>query len=195
MTAGSGLLHREFHSPGFTRRGGRFEVLQLWVNLPAKSKLTPPQYQPLVASDFPNASLPADAGSVRVIAGEFEGAKGPARTFTPIKLADLRLRAGKSVRLRLGEGWSAAVFVLDGKISANASQSAGGEELIVFERAGDEVSIEAASDARLFVMSGEPIDEPIAGYGPFVMNTQQEIRQAMLDLQSGRMGRIPALVH
>ena len=195
MTAGAGLLHKEFHSPGFTRRGGRFEVLQLWVNLPAKSKLTPPQYQPLVASDFPKASLPADAGSVRVIAGDFEGAKGPARTFTPIKLFDLQLRAGKSARLRLGESWSAALFVLDGKIGVNALQSAGREELVVFERAGDEVLIEAASDARLFVMSGEPIDEPIAGYGPFVMNTQQEIRQAMVDLQSGRMGRVPSPAH
>ncbi len=194
MTAGSGVLHREFHSPGFTRRGGRFEVLQLWVNLPAKLKMTAPRYQGLVASDFPTAGLPADSGSVRVLAGEHEGTKGPARTSTPIKLFDLKLRAGKSARLRLGEGWSAALFVLDGNIKVNASESAGREELAVFERAGDEVEIEAETDARLFVMSGEPIDEPIAGYGPFVMNTQQETRQAMIDLQTGRMGRVPAAV-
>jgi quercetin 2,3-dioxygenase len=195
MTAGAGLLHKEFHSPGFTRRGGRFEVLQLWVNLPAKSKMTTPQYQPLVASDFPRASLAGEAGSVRVIAGEFEGTKGPARTFTPINLFDLNLRAGKSTRLRLGEGYSAALFVLDGKISVNGSETADREELVVFERAGDEVLIEAAADAKLFVMAGQPIDEPIAGYGPFVMNTQQELRQAMVDLQTGRMGRAPALAH
>ena len=195
MTAGSGLLHKEFHGASFTRRGGRFEVLQLWVNLPAKLKMSAPRYQGLLAADFPTADLPGDAGSVRVIAGEFEAAKGPAQTFTPIKLFDLRLRAGKSLRLRLGEGWSAALFVLDGKISVNTSESADREELVVFERAGDEVLIHAVTDAKLFVMSGEPIDEPIAGYGPFVMNTQQELRQAMVDLHSGRMGRVPSLAH
>jgi quercetin 2,3-dioxygenase len=195
MTAGSGLLHKEFHGPELTRRGGRFEVLQLWVNLPAKSKMTAPQYQGLVAADFPTVSLPGEAGSVRVIAGEFEGTKGPARTFTPIKLFDLRLRAGKSLRLHLGEGWSTGLFVVDGKITVNTSETAEREELVVFERDGDEVLIEALSDAKLFVMSGEPIDEPIAGYGPFVMNTQQELRQAMADLQTGRMGKIPALAH
>jgi len=193
MTAGSGLLHKEFHGPAFTRRGGRFEVLQLWVNLPARLKMTAPQYQGLVAADFPTANLADDAGSVRVIAGEFEDTKGPARTFTPIRLFDLKLRAGKNLRLRLGEGWSAGVFVLDGKITVNGAQTAEREELVVLERAGDEILIEAETDAKLFVMSGEPIDEPIAGYGPFVMNTQQEIRQAMIDLQTGRMGQIPAL--
>jgi redox-sensitive bicupin YhaK (pirin superfamily) len=195
MTAGSGLLHKEFHGPAFTRRGGRFEVLQLWVNLPAKLKMTAPQYQGLVAADFPTIKLADEAGSVRVIAGDFEDAKGPARTFTPIKLFDLKLRAGKSLRLRLGDGWSSGLFVVDGKITVNGAESAEREQLVVFERAGDEVLIEAAADAKLFVMSGEPIDEPIAGYGPFVMNTQQEIRQAMVDLQTGRMGRVPESVH
>jgi redox-sensitive bicupin YhaK (pirin superfamily) len=195
MTAGSGLLHKEFHGPAFTRRGGRFEVLQLWVNLPAKSKMTAPQYQGLVAADFPTVNLADEAGSVRVIAGEFQDSKGPARTFTPIKLFDLRLRAGKSLRLRLGDGWSSGLFVLEGKVTVNGAETADREELVVFERAGDEVLIEAATDAKLFVMSGEPIDEPIAGYGPFVMNTQQELRQAMVDLQTGRMGRVPESVH
>src|SRR5882672_3316510 len=189
MTAGSGVLHREFHSPQFARRGGRFEVLQLWVNLPAKLKMTAPQYQGLVAADFPTLDLPGDAGTLRVIAGEHEGTKGPARTFTPIRLLDLKLRAGRSARLRLGEGWSAGLFVLNGKIRIG-DETVNGEELVVFERAGDEVEIEAETDARLFVMSGEPIDEPIAGYGPFVMNTQQETRQAMIDLQTGRLGEI-----
>jgi quercetin 2,3-dioxygenase len=193
MTAGSGLLHKEFHGPAFTRRGGRFEVLQLWVNLPAKLKMTAPQYQGLVAADFPTVNLADEAGSVRVIAGEFGNAKGPASTFTPIRLFDVKLRAGKSLRLRLGEGWSAGLFVLDGKITLNGADSAEREELVVLERAGDEILIDAATDAKLFVMSGEPIDEPIAGYGPFVMNTQQELRQAMVDLQTGRMGQIPAL--
>jgi redox-sensitive bicupin YhaK (pirin superfamily) len=195
MTAGSGLLHKEFHGPALTSRGGRFEVLQLWVNLPAKLKMTAPQYQGLVAADFRTVSLDDEAGSVRVIAGDFQGTKGPARTFTPINLFDLRLRAGKSLRLRLGEGWSAGLFVVDGKITVNGSQTAEREELVVLERAGDEILVEAVTDAKLFVMSGAPIDEPIAGYGPFVMNTQQELRQAMMDLQAGRLGRIPESVH
>jgi redox-sensitive bicupin YhaK (pirin superfamily) len=192
MTAGAGVLHKEFHSPAFTRRGGRFEVLQLWVNLPATSKMTKPRYQPLVAADFPAVELPEGAGSLRVLAGEFDGAKGPAGTFTPIRLFDVRLRAGKKARLPLGEGWSGALFVLQGRVTVNGVESAEGEELVVFERAGDAIELEASEDTRLFVMSGAPIDEPIAGYGPFVMNTQEEIRQAFVDFQAGRLGRIPA---
>jgi hypothetical protein len=191
MTAGSGVLHKEFHSPRFTKSGGAFEVLQLWVNLPAQSKMTGPRYQPLVAADFPKVELPEGAGSVRVLAGEFGDAKGPASTFTPIRLFDIRLRAGKKARLPLGEGWSAGLFVIDGRIQVNGVESADREELVVFERAGDAVSIEALADTRLFVMAGRPIDEPIAGHGPFVMNTQQEIRQAFVDFQTGRLGTLP----
>jgi redox-sensitive bicupin YhaK (pirin superfamily) len=189
MTAGSGVLHKEFHSPGFTRSGGRFEVLQLWVNLPATSKMTAPKYQPLVARDFPVAKLPGDAGSARVIAGEFDGAKGPASTFTPINLYDLRLRAGKRVRLRLHDGYTAAFFVLKGKVVVNGGKPTNETELVVFERKGDDAELEATSDATIFVMNGQPIDEPISGYGPFVMNTEQEIRQAIEDMRAGRLGK------
>jgi redox-sensitive bicupin YhaK (pirin superfamily) len=192
MTAGAGLLHKEMHSPEFTRRGGRFQALQLWVNLPAKSKMTPPRYQTLLARDVPLVSLPQDGGSVRVIAGEFGGAKGPARTFTPVSLLDLDLRGGHSVRLNLRDGFSGALYVLKGRIVVN-SESASETELVVLDREGDEVLIEAASDARLFVMNGQPIDEPVAGYGPFVMNTQREIQQAFADLHHGRLGKIPEL--
>jgi redox-sensitive bicupin YhaK (pirin superfamily) len=194
MTAGSGVLHKEFHSPAFTRSGGAFEVLQLWVNLPAQSKMSAPRYQPLVAADFPSVELADGAGALRVLAGEFGGIKGPATTFTPIRLLDVNLRAGSKVRLPLGEGWSGALFVLQGRVSVNGVESAEREELVVFERAGDAIEIESAEGARLFVMSGEPIDEPIAGYGPFVMNTQEEIRQAFVDFQTGRLGRIPTHV-
>ena len=190
MTAGAGLLHKEMHSPEFTRRGGRFQALQLWVNLPAKSKMTPPRYQTLLARDVPMVSLPQDGGSVRVIAGEFGGAKGPARTFTPVNLLDVDLRGGHSVRLNLRDGFSGALYVLKGKIVVN-TESASETELVVLDREGDEVLIEAASDARLFVMNGSPIDEPVAGYGPFVMNTQREIQQAFADLHRGRLGTIP----
>ncbi|HXM81822.1 MAG TPA: pirin family protein [Burkholderiales bacterium] len=192
MTAGAGLLHKEMHSPEFTRRGGRFQALQLWVNLPAKSKMTPPRYQTLLAQDVPVVSLPQDGGSVRVIAGEFGGAKGRARSFTPVNLLDVDLRGGHSVRLNLRDGFSGALYVLKGRIVVN-SERASETELVVLDREGDEVLIEATSDARLFVMNGAPIDEPVTGYGPFVMNTPREIQQAFADLHHGRLGKIPEL--
>lgn len=192
MTAGSGVLHKEFHSPGFTRRGGRFELLQLWVNLPAASKMTAPKYQPLLAKDFPVVKLPHDAGSARIVAGEFCGVKGPATTFTPINLYDLRLRAGHHVRLRLHDGYTAAFFMLKGGSVVNGEKTVREHELVVFERKGDDVEIEATTDALVVVMNGQPIDEPIAGYGPFVMNTEREIRQAIEDMRAGRLGKKPA---
>ncbi len=192
MTAGSGLLHKEFHSEAFTRSGGRFEVLQLWVNLPAKSKMTPPGYQGIVDKDIPAVALPDGAGTVRVIAGEFAGVKGPARTFTPINLLDVSLTAGKRVRLHLNDGYTASLYVLSGKVLLNGQEQASGTELVILDRKGDELTTEASTDARLFVMSGEPIEEPVAGSGPFVMNTPQQIREAFKDFHAGRMGKIPA---
>ena len=192
MTAGSGVLHKELHGRDYARRGGRFEMLQLWVNLPAKSKMTAPGYQTLLARDIPVVNLPEGGGSVRVIAGEFGGAKGPARTFTPINLLDVRLRAGHRVQLSLRDGYTAALFIVKGKVAVNGETADAGE-LVVFDRDGDEVVIEASTDATVFVMNGQPIDEPIAGYGPFVMNTPQQIQQAVADFNAGRLGRIPDL--
>jgi len=193
MTAGAGVLHKEMHSRDFARRGGQFEVLQLWVNLPAKSKMTAPRYQPLLEREIPVVRLPADGGSVRVIAGEFGGATGPARTVTPVNLLDVRLRAGHRLRLDLRDGYTGALYVLRGKIAVNADETANAGELVVFGRGGDEVTLKANSDATVFVMNGQPIDEPIVGYGPFVMNTPEQIRQAFADYSSGRMGTLPAL--
>ena len=193
MTAGAGVLHKETHGREFARRGGPFEMLQLWVNLPAKSKMAAPGYQTLLAKDIPSVALPNDAGTVRVIAGQFGEAKGPARTFTPINLLDIRLRAGGRVRLNLRNGYSAALYVLKGKILVNGVESAQQGELVVYDRAGDETDIEATTDATVFVMNGRPIDEPIVGHGPFVMNTMQQIQQAFADFHSGRFGKIPAL--
>jgi quercetin 2,3-dioxygenase len=193
MTAGAGVLHKETHGREFARRGGPFEMLQLWVNLPAKSKMTAPGYQTLLAKDIPAVTLPNSAGTVRVIAGQFGEAKGPARTFTPINLLDVRLRAGDRVRLNLHDGYSAALYVLKGKILVNGVESAQQGELVVYERAGDETDIEATTEAIVFVMNGQPIDEPIVGHGPFVMNTMQQIQQAFADFHSGRFGKIPAL--
>jgi redox-sensitive bicupin YhaK (pirin superfamily) len=192
MTAGSGLLHKEFHSPDFTRAGGRFEMLQLWVNLPRAEKMAPPRYQPLAARVIPVVKLPGDAGSVRVIAGEFGNARGAARTFTPINLLDLRLAAGKRVTFDLKDGYTAALYVLKGEVAIGEHETARATELVVLDRNGADVTLEANSGATVFVMNGLPIDEPIAGYGPFVMNTRQEIQQAFADFHQGRLGVVPA---
>ena len=190
MTAGSGLLHKEFHGGEFARKGGRFEVAQLWVNLPARHKMTAPRYQGLTAAQIPTVRLADEAGSVRVIAGAFGGVTGPAKSFTPIELLDVRLAAGGRVRLDLPAGHATGIFVLAGEAAMNGAE-AGADDLVLFARDGSTVELEARSDAVLLVMSGEPIDEPIAGYGPFVMNTQREIREAIADLQSGKMGSLP----
>jgi redox-sensitive bicupin YhaK (pirin superfamily) len=184
MTAGAGLLHKEFHSEAMTRRGGRFHGLQLWVNLPARFKMTPPRYQTLTARDIPIVD------GVRVIAGEFRGVKGPAQTFTPINLLLVSLKAGDALELDLGDDCSAALYVAEGKIVANA-EAVGAGELAVFDRKGSQGAITAQTDAIVFVMNGAPIDEPIAGYGPFVMNTSREIQQAFADYHAGRLGTIP----
>src|SRR4051812_13759550 len=196
MTAGAGLLHKEFHSPAFTKNGGRFEGLQLWVNLPAKSKMTAPRYQELTTKSIPVVALDANAdgdaaGSVRVIAGEFGGAKGPARTFTPVNLFDVRLRAGKSVRLSLKDGFTASLYVLKGKVLLNGAEAANETELVILDRKGDEITIEATTEATVFVMNGQPINEPVYGYGPFVMNQPEEIEQAYRDFRAGKLGTIP----
>jgi redox-sensitive bicupin YhaK (pirin superfamily) len=184
MTAGSGLLHKEMHSPEFTRRGGKFHALQLWVNLPAKSKMSAPRYQTLV-----NEQIPVVEG-VRVLAGAYRGTKGPAQTFTPVNLFDVRLRAGQKLRLDLRDGFSAGLYVVDGEILVNG-EKVQSTELAVLERKGDEIELEAITDAIVFVMNGAPIDEPVVGHGPFVMNTSREIQQAFADFHAGRLGRIP----
>ena len=187
MTAGAGVLHKEMHGREFARRGGRFEMLQLWVNLPAQSKMAAPRYQTLLAADIPVVSLPGDGGTVRVVAGEFGGTAGPARTFTPITLLDARLRAGSRLRIEAGDGDTAALFVVSGDIAVGGEAARAGE-LVVFERDGDGIEIEAGADAAVFFMGGRPIGEPIAGYGPFVMNTTAQIQQAFADYHAGRLG-------
>lgn len=190
MTAAGGLVHEEFHAPGFASAGGLFEVIQLWVNLPAKDKMSEPGYQPIVSADIPRVELTDGAGSVRVIAGRFGEVAGPARTFTPIDLWDVRLNAGARAEFELPEGHTAAVFVLRGRARLGTGEELTDAQIAVLEREGTRVVVEAEQDTVLLVLGGEPIDEPIAGYGPFVMNTQQEIRQAISDYQSGKMGRI-----
>jgi redox-sensitive bicupin YhaK (pirin superfamily) len=191
MTAASGVVHEEKHAHEFARRGGTLEMVQLWVNLPAKYKMSPPGYQTLLNNQIPVVNLPDGGGFVRVISGEFEGIKGPAHTFTPINVWELRLEMGHRVELSLPDRYTTALFVLRGEVALNnASEVANDVELVLFDRDGKHIPIEARKDATILVLNGEPIDEPVVGYGPFVMNTQMEIRQALEDYQNGRMGRI-----
>jgi redox-sensitive bicupin YhaK (pirin superfamily) len=192
MTAAGGVVHEEMHSRDFTRRGGTFEVVQLWVNLPAQFKMSPPRYQTLLAADIPTVPLPDNAGTARVIAGEFQGVKGPARTFTPINVWDVRLKASRRTELRVPEGHTTALFIPRGKATLNGSETAGEADLALFDRSGTRITVEAQEDATVLLLSGQPIDEPVVGYGPFVMNTQEEIRQAIKDYQSGHLGRLNA---
>ncbi|OXS21166.1 pirin family protein [Pseudomonas rhodesiae] len=190
MTAAKGILHEEFHSPAFARRGGALEMVQLWVNLPAKDKMAEAGYQTIVDADIPVLPLANDAGQLRLIAGEFAGASGPARTFTPIDVWDLRLNPGKPVTLDLHAGRNTALVILRGTLLINGQEIARPGQLALFERDGRQVTLESHDDAKVLLLSGEPIDEPIVGHGPFVMNTEQEIHQAFADFQSGKFGRM-----
>jgi len=190
MTAGNGIVHEEFHSQDFTRKGGTFQMAQLWVNLRAKDKGAKAGYQTLLKAQIPSVELPQDAGNVRVIAGEYNGHQGPAKTFTPINLWDVSLRAGKSAELPLPDGHTTTLLVLSGEITVNGEREAGAGDLAIFARAGDGVALTSKTDARLLVMDGEPIDEPVVGQGPFVMNSRAEIQQAFEDYQLGRMGEL-----
>ena len=192
MTAASGILHEEFHSEAFTRRGGKLEMVQLWVNLPARDKMAAPGSQNIGNADIPVVPLADAAGTVRVIAGTFGGQRGPARTHTPMDVWDLRLTRDKHATLDFAEGHTVAMVVLHGTVLFNGSQLAREGQMLRFDRSAGLVELEANSDATVLVLAGEPIDEPIAGYGPFVMNTQEEIRQAMDDFNSGRFGQIAA---
>ncbi len=190
MTAAGGILHEEFHSPAFTRAGGLFRMVQLWVNLPAKDKMGQPGYQSILDRDIPSVDLAGGAGRVRVIAGEFDGRRGPARTFTPINVWDLRLNRDAAVTLDLPEGHTAMLVVLSGAIVVGGTQAAGDAQMVLLDRQGDGVTIETRGEATVLVLTGEPIDEPIVGHGPFVMNTHAEIRQAIDDFNAGRFGAI-----
>ena len=187
MTAASGVVHEEKHEREFTKRGGTFEVVQLWVNLPASEKMTKPRYQELKRENIPVVELENSAGTARIIAGELHGKRGPARTVTPMNVWDIRLRRGAHARFSLLQGTTTIIAVLRGatKIDDQQVQSA---EAALLSREGDAFTIHADDDAVILLLNGEPIAEPVATQGPFVMNTREEIKQAMIDYQSGRMG-------
>ncbi len=189
MTAASGVIHEEYHSPDFAKNGGAFEMIQLWVNLPAKDKMSAPGYQGITAGQIPEVTLPEQAGTARIIAGKYGDASGPAHTFTPMNVWDMRLKAGHRVALDLPAGYTTAFFVLHGAIQIDG-QTARAAELAVMERAGSRLEFDVAEDTTLLLLNGEPLNEPIAGHGPFVMNTREEIVQAINDYNSGHFGQI-----
>lgn len=195
MTAASGILHEEFHSTAFTRTGGTLEMVQLWVNLPGKDKKVDPGYQTLLNGDIPSVDLADGAGRVRVIAGEFGGQKGPARTFTPINIWDLKLSRDKTATLTLPEGHTVALAVLGGTVLVNGEEVVRAAQLVTFDRTGGDITLEANNDATVLVLSGEPINEPVVAHGPFVMNTIGEIKQAMLDFERGKFGAMEETLH
>lgn len=190
MTAASGLIHEEYHSPEFAEKGGAFEMIQLWVNLPARDKMSPPGYQGIAADQIPEVALPDQAGTARIIAGRYGDVSGPARTFTPMNVWDLRLKAGHRMSLDLPEGHTTALFVLRGAIRTNDHYTVGTAELAVMQRAESRLEFDVAEDTTLLLLNGEPLNEPVVGYGPFVMNTREEIAQAMNDFGGGRFRRI-----
>jgi redox-sensitive bicupin YhaK (pirin superfamily) len=183
MTAGGGIIHEEFHSTGFTRTGGPFRMVQLWVNLPASDKMAKPGYQAITSADIPTVGL--EGGKARIIAGELDGVRGPARTFTPVNLWDVRLDADAEVTLPLSAGHNAMIAVLSGHVTVGET-GVGEAEIARFSTEGEGVTLRADGDSMLLVMTGEPIDEPVFGYGPFVMNSEAEIRRAVDDFNSGR---------
>jgi quercetin 2,3-dioxygenase len=190
MTAASGVVHEELHEAEFTKNGGIFEMVQLWVNLPRAQKMSKPQYQGITKDQIPVIELPG-GGHARVIAGELLGRIGPARTFTPVELFDVVLKAGERFELPLPEGHNAAVVLRKGEVTLNGSDVLYGEAQIApLTAEGDGVLLEAKTDTQLLILGGEPIDEPVASYGPFVMNTEQELQQAVADYRAGRMGRL-----
>jgi redox-sensitive bicupin YhaK (pirin superfamily) len=190
MTAAGGIIHEEFHSQSFTKTGGPFRMVQLWVNLPAKDKMTPPGYQSITDADIPVVDLAQGVGRVRVIAGNFADTRGPARTFSPVNVWDVRLHRDADVTVDLPEGHTAMIAALSGKVTINGSEQAEEAEVIRFERAGSQVKIHSDSDSTLMVLTGEPIKEPVVGQGPFVMNNEAEIRQAIDDFNRGRFGQV-----
>ncbi len=192
MTAAAGVIHEEFHSPGFTQRGGRFHMVQLWVNLPAKDKLAPPAYNAITRDQIPEVPLAGDAGVARIIAGAFNGVAGPATTHTPVNLWDVQLTGKADVTVDLPAGHTSMIAVLTGGATIDG-QAVAPDEVALFDRSGGTVTITTGGNpALLLVLTGEPIEEPIAGHGPFVMNSEAEIHAAYADFHAGRFGKVAA---
>ncbi len=187
MTAASGILHKEYHEEEFSKKGGPFQMIQLWINLPAKYKMSKPKYQAIINEQIVKYQLPNNEGEVEIIAGEFKGVKGVASTFTPIEMYNAKLKKGASIKFDLPEKFNTGILVVKGEVKVN-EQHAPVDNFILFKNEGEKITIDATEDSILFVISGEPINEPIAAYGPFLMNTHEELEQAMEDFNKGKFG-------
>ncbi len=188
MTASSGLLHKEYHEKGFSEKGGLFHMVQLWVNLPAKVKMSPPKYQAITNDEMGKYLLPDGAGVIEVIAGNYKEVKGPAFTFTPVTLINAKLEKGGKAAFSFPAVFNTCALVIEGSIIVNGTEKAESDHFVLFGNDGEDVTIEASEKAIVLIMSGEPINEPIAAHGPFVMNTQTEIMKAYADMNRGRFG-------
>jgi hypothetical protein len=188
MTAASGILHKEFHEEGYSKKGGDFQMVQLWVNLPAKDKMSEPKYQAIKNNQITKLELDNNAGTLEIIAGNYANAKGTATTFTPINLFNLHLKKEKDISFSFAETDNTALLVIEGSIVVNNTDRAQTDHFVLFTNKGEDFTVHAVEDALVLVLSGQPIDEPIASYGPFVMNTEEEIMQAVKDFQSGKFG-------
>lgn len=187
MTAGAGILHKEYHEESFSKKGGPFEMVQLWVNLPAKDKLTAPKYQPITADQMAKVTLPDNGGVVNVIAGNLNENKGPATTYTPVNVFDIRLNKGGKLNAGIPVSHNSILLVIEGKVTVNGEQ-ADEHDFVLFKNEGEDIEITADENSIALLLSGEPINEPIAQYGPFVMNTQHELQVAFQEFQSGKFG-------
>lgn len=188
MTAGTGVLHKEYHEKEFSMKGGVFQMVQLWVNLPAKYKMTPARYQPIENSMMGKFVLDEKKSYIEVVAGEYKGIKGPAATFSPVALFNAKMKQGSEARFSFDESSNTGMMVIGGEIKVNHSETAPEDNFIYFGHKGEEIVIEALKESVVLVLNGEPINEPITSYGPFVMNTQSEIKQAYEDFSAGRFG-------
>lgn len=189
MTAGSGLLHKEYHETAFSKVGGPFEMVQLWVNLPKKDKLTKPNYQALEAANMGKLTLPNNAGFINIIAGDLNGIKGPATTYSPVNLWDIKLNAGGSIVVEVAAKHNTALLLIEGNATVNG-EVVKEHSFVLFKNEGDAIEISTNENAVLLLLSGEPLNEPIASYGPFVMNTQAEIYEAIEEFQNGKFGEL-----
>jgi redox-sensitive bicupin YhaK (pirin superfamily) len=188
MTAASGILHKEYHEENFARKGGDFQMVQLWVNLPAEAKKTKPKYQEIAHEKVNKFQLADDGGTIEVIAGQYKDVKGTASTFTPINLYNVRLKKGAKTSLSFPAKFNTVLLVIEGSIKVNDQESVYGDNIALFKNEGEDFTIEALEDAVVLVLSGEPIGEPIASHGPFVMNTKEELREAFDEFNSGKFG-------
>lgn len=189
MTAASGILHKEYHEEEWSRKGGLMQMVQLWVNLPAEHKMDPPKYQPIRREDYGLVLLPENEGCIEIIAGSYKGASGPAQSFTPIEMYNARLNKGADLHFSFPQNYNTGFLIIEGSVKVN-DQSVATDHFVLFKNDGTDIHLEANEDAVILILSGEPINEPIVPYGPFVMNTREEIIQAYDDFNNGKFGHL-----